>query len=179
MSGVTEGDGSTHGQRAGRDQDEEFMRFVQERQAALRRTAYLVTGSWTDGDDLLQESLTKVYLAWPRIESPAAAFSYTRTTMVRTWLNQHRRALTEVAVETLPEGRADEPDTALAVSLRGLLDDLPPAHRAVVVLRFYEDLTVPQIATALRLPEGTVKSQLSRALASLRGRLAQDGEVTT
>lgn len=178
MDGVPGGEGSGE-QRRGRDQDEEFMRFVQARQAALRRTAYLVTGSWTDGDDLLQESLTKVYLAWPRIESPAAAFSYTRTTMVRTWLNQHRRVLKEVAVETLPEAGADGPDTALAVSLRDLLDELPPAHRAVVVLRFYEDLTVPQIATALQLREGTVKSQLSRALASLRGRLAEDGEVAT
>lgn len=179
MSGVLGGDGRTGGRGAHDDRDEEFMQFVQERQSALRRTAYLVTGSWADGDDLLQESLTKVYLAWPRIESRAAAFSYTRTTMVRTWLNQHRRALTEVVVETLPERSAPEPDTALALSLRELLDDLPPAHRAVVVLRFYEDLTVPQIAAALQLREGTVKSQLSRALASLRGRLAEDGEVTT
>ncbi len=172
--------------------DEEFMQFVRERSLALRRTAYLLCGGWADGDDLVQESLAKVYVAWPRISSSKAVESYTRTTMLRTYLNNRRKWGREVTLAVLPERGTEDPDAALTVTLTRLLRDLPANQRAVVVLRFYQDLSVPQIAQELGIPEGTVKSQLSRALAVMRTQLgdptdeidesdddAQDKEVTS
>ncbi len=154
-----------------REHDEDFMHFVRERQAALRRTAYLLCGCWADGDDLVQEALSRVYVAWPRISSPHAVFSYTRTTMLRAHLNDRRKHGREIVVDDVPERPVIDVDPTLGLTLEGLLAQLPERQRVMVVLRFYDDLTVPQIAQELDLPLGTVKSGLSRALASLRGRL--------
>lgn len=154
--------------------DAEFMTFVRERSLALRRTAYLLCGDWSNGDDLVQESLAKVYVAWPRIGAQQAAFSYTRTTMLRTYLNEKRKWRREVTFDEVPEHPTDDRDTALTVTLSGLLRELPSKQRAVLVLRFYQDLSIPQIATELGLPEGTVKSQISRGLATMRTQLRQD-----
>ena len=153
--------------------DEDFMQFVRDRSLALRRTAYLLCGSWATGDDLVQEALAKIYVAWPRISSPAAVESYTRTTMLRTYLNHQRKYAREVTLSAVPERPVDDRDTALTVTLSGLLRELPSKQRAVLVLRFYQDLSVPQIATELGIPEGTVKSQLSRGLATMRTQLGE------
>ncbi|MDQ6715421.1 MAG: SigE family RNA polymerase sigma factor [Actinomycetota bacterium] len=176
-----------------RARDDEFMQFVRDRSLALRRTAYLLCGSWADGDDLVQESLAKVYVAWPRISSSRAVESYTRTTMLRTYLNSRRKWGREITLAVVPERGVDDQDAALTVTLSALLRELPPRQRAALVLRFYQDLSVPQIAEELGIPEGTVKSQLSRGLAAMRTRLddpdhpdddthdddAQDKEVTS
>ena len=151
--------------------DTDFMEFVRARSLALRRTAYLLCGDWSAGDDLVQESLAKVYVAWPRIAASQAVESYTRTTMLRTYLNEKRKWRREVHFEQLPEHPTDDQDTALTVTLSALLRELPTKQRAVLVLRFYQDLSVPQIAEELGIPEGTVKSQLSRGLATMRVRL--------
>lgn len=152
--------------------DEAFMEFVRGRSHALRRTAFLLCGDWASGDDLVQESLAKVYVAWPRIAASQAVESYTRTTMLRTYLNQRRKLGREVVLAAVPENPVNDRDAALTVTLSALLKELPPKQRAVLVLRFYQDLSVPQIAAELEIPEGTVKSQLSRGLASMRFRLA-------
>ncbi len=154
------------------------MEFVRERSLALRRTAYLLCGSWATGDDLVQESLAKVYVAWPRISSPRAVESYTRTTMLRTYLNHRRKWGREVTLAAVPDHGTDDRDTALTVTLSALLRELPSKQRAVLVLRFYQDLSVPQIATELGIPEGTVKSQLSRGLATMRTRLGDRSDET-
>ena len=163
--------------------DTEFMEFVRARSLALRRTAYLLCGDWSSGDDLVQESLAKVYVAWPRIAASQAVESYTRTTMLRTYLNEKRKWRREVNLGEVPEHPTDDNDTALTVTLSALLHELPNSQRAVLVLRFYQDLSVPQIAHELGIPEGTVKSQLSRGLATMRVRLGEpyqnDEEVTT
>ncbi len=151
--------------------DTDFMEFVRARSLALRRTAYLLCGDWSAGDDLVQESLAKVYVAWPRIAATEAALSYTRTTMLRTYLNEKRKWRREVYYGDVPEHPTDDQDTALTVTLSALLRELPAKQRAVLVLRFYQDLSVPQIAEELGIPEGTVKSQLSRGLATMRVRL--------
>ena len=156
--------------------DEAFMEFVRARSLSLRRTAYLLCGDWSSGDDLVQEALAKVYVAWPRIAATEAALSYTRTTMLRTYLNEKRKWRHEVTLDEVPEHPTDDRDTALTVTLSGLLRDLPSKQRAVLVLRFYQDLTVPQIAEELGLPEGTVKSQISRGLAAMRTQLTDDDE---
>lgn len=160
-----------------RSRDEEFMHFVRERSLALRRTAYLLTGGWAAGDDLVQEALAKVYVAWPRIASVQALESYTRTTMLRTYLNDRRKHGREVVLAAVPEHPTDDRDTALTVTLSALLRELPDKQRAVLVLRFYHDLTVPQVAEELGIPEGTVKSQLSRGLATMRTRLGPDADL--
>ncbi|MBB2986696.1 RNA polymerase sigma factor [Terracoccus luteus] len=150
-----------------------FAAFVTERQTMLRRRAYLLCGSWADGDELVQEALARVYVAWPRI-APGAETAYTRTTMMNLFLNDRRKKRREVLTDEPPEPQAATqtgPDRELALTLGGMLDDLPDAQRAVLVLRFWEDLTVPQIATATGVAEGTVKSQISRAVAALRHRL--------
>jgi RNA polymerase sigma-70 factor (sigma-E family) len=153
--------------------DEAFMDFVRARSLSLRRTAYLLCGDWSSGDDLVQEALAKVYVAWPRISATEAALSYTRTTMLRTYLNEKRKWRREVNLAEVPEHPTDDQDTALTVTLSALLRELPTKQRAVLVLRFYQDLSVPQIADELGIPEGTVKSQLSRGLATMRVRLGE------
>src|SRR5215207_6823168 len=152
--------------------DEAFMEFVRARSLSLRRTAYLLCGDWSSGDDLVQEALAKVYVAWPRIAATEAALSYTRT-MLRTYLNEKRKWRREVNLADVPEHPTDDQDTALTVTLSALLRELPTKQRAVLVLRFYQDLSVPQIADELGIPEGTVKSQLSRGLATMRVRLGE------
>ena len=153
--------------------DSDFMEFVRARSLSLRRTAYLLCGDWSSGDDLVQEALAKVYVAWPRIAATEAALSYTRTTMLRTYLNEKRKWRREVNLGDVPEHPTDDQDTALTVTLSALLRQLPSKQRAVLVLRFYQDLSVPQIADELGIPEGTVKSQLSRGLATMRVRLGE------
>jgi RNA polymerase sigma-70 factor (sigma-E family) len=153
--------------------DSDFMEFVRARSLSLRRTAYLLCGDWSSGDDLVQEALAKVYVAWPRIAATEAALSYTRTTMLRTYLNEKRKWRREVNLAEVPEHPTDDQDTALTVTLSALLRELPSKQRAVLVLRFYQDLSVPQIADELGIPEGTVKSQLSRGLATMRVRLGE------
>ena len=154
-----------------------FRAFVVERQTMLRRRAFLLCGNWADGDELVQEALARVYVAWPRI-GEGAETAYTRRTMMNLYLNEQRKrrreVLTDEAPEPSPTQRAgSDPDRELAMTLTDLLKDLPERQRAVLVLRFWEDLTVPQIAECTGVAEGTIKSQISRALAALRGRLAE------
>ena len=138
----------------------------------LRRRAFLLCGSWADGDELVQEALARVYVAWPRI-APEAAVAYTRRTMMNLYLNDQRKRRREVLTEATPEVADPGPDHDMAMTLSALLEDLPPKQRAVLVLRFWEDLTVPQIAECTGVAEGTIKSQISRGVAALRDRLAE------
>src|SRR6478672_7724255 len=149
-----------------------FRAFVQERQTMLRRRAYLLCGSWADGDELVQEALARVYVAWPRIATGAET-AYTRRTMMNLYLNDQRKRRREVLTDETPEPPSSDHDRELAMTLTDLLRDLPEKQRAILVLRFWEDLTVPQIAECTGVAEGTIKSQISRALAALRDRLAE------
>jgi RNA polymerase sigma-70 factor (sigma-E family) len=149
-----------------------FRTFVVEQQTMLRRRAFLLCGNWADGDELVQEALARVYVAWPRIGDGAEA-AYTRRTMMNLYLNQQRKRRREVLTDTTPEPVLEGHDRELAMTLTQLLEDLPEKQRAVLVLRFWEDLTVPQIAECTGVNEGTIKSQISRGLAALRSRLAE------
>lgn len=161
----------TRGAMRRRDEDA-FRAFVTERQRVLRRRAFLLCGTWPDGDELVQEALARVYVAWPRIAAGAAE-AYTRRTMLNLYLNDQRKRGREVLTDDVPEPTATGPDHELAMTLTDLLAGLPEKQRAVLVLRFWEDLTVPQIAACTGVAEGTIKSQLSRGLAALRDRLAE------
>lgn len=155
-----------------RTDEEAFRAFVTERQTVLRRRAFLLCGNWADGDELVQEALARVYVAWPRI-TPGAESAYTRRTMMNVYLNDQRKRRREVLTDQTPEPAVTDHDRELALTLTELLKDLPDKQRAVIVLRFWEDLTVPQIAECTGVAEGTIKSQISRALAALRDRLAE------
>lgn len=158
--------------------DEDFRQFVAARSPALLRTAYLLAGGDAAlAEDLLQTALTKAYLSWGRIRDRAAREAYVRATLATTatswWRRRwHGERATEVLPETaLPDGglEVDERDALWRLVLR-----LPVRQRAVLVLRFYEDLSEAETARTLGLSPGTVKSHTSRALAALRTELTKE-----
>ncbi|MEU0547576.1 SigE family RNA polymerase sigma factor [Micromonospora sp. NPDC005979] len=157
--------------------EEEFREFVAARSAALLRTAYLLAGDWATAEDLLQTALTKTYLAWKRLGGIEAVEPYARRVMVNTSTSWWRRRWHgERPTEVLPERPGlDEIERQLDRDLLWRhLKELPSRQRAVLVLRYYEDLSEAQTAALLDISPGTVKSQASRALATLRRRMGAD-----
>jgi RNA polymerase sigma-70 factor (sigma-E family) len=151
---------------------ETFRAYVAARSPALLRTAYLLTGNRADAEDLLQTSLAKTYLAWDRIREREAVDGYVRRVMVNTQTSWwRRRRVDEYPTGELPErasGRDAADDLALHDALWTALAGLPKRQRAMVVLRYYEDLSEAETAHVLGVSVGTVKSTTSRALAKLR-----------
>lgn len=163
---------------ARQEMEEEFREFVAARSAALLRTAYLLAGDWATAEDLLQTTLTKTYLAWKRLGEIEAVEPYARRVLVNTATSWWRRRWHgERPTEILPERAApDQIDEQLERdALWRHVKALPARQRAVLVLRFYEDLTEAQTAALLDISTGTVKSQTSRALNTLRQRLGAEG----
>ncbi|MFI9644326.1 SigE family RNA polymerase sigma factor [Micromonospora sp. NPDC051925] len=157
--------------------EDEFRDFVAARSGALLRTAYLLAGDWATAEDLLQTALTKTYLAWRRLGGIEAVEPYARRVMVNTSTSWWRRRWHgERPTEVLPErAGADEIEQQLdRDALWRHLRALPARQRAVLVLRYYEDLSEAQTAALLEISPGTVKSQTSRALATLRRRLGAE-----
>ena len=151
---------------------EAFRGYVAARSPALLRTAYLLTGNRADAEDLLQTALAKTYLAWDRIREREAVDGYVRRVMVNTQTSWwRRRKVDEYATDVLPErgtGRDATVDLALHDALWAALAELPTRQRAMVVLRYYEDLSETETAQILGVSVGTVKSTTSRALSKLR-----------
>ena len=154
--------------------DAEFTELVHGSWASLYRTAYLLLGDRAEAEDLVQTALAKTYAAWPRVRDLEAAPGYARTVLVNTAASWFRKKSwgKERPTEVLPES-AYHPDHTDRPTVIGALDQLPPRQRAVIVLRYYEDLSVAQAATALGCSEGTVKSQTHDALARLRDLLGE------
>jgi RNA polymerase sigma-70 factor (sigma-E family) len=154
--------------------DDEFAEYMAVRQGSLLRTAYLLCGDRHEAEDLLQTALAKLYLAWDKVRDPAARDAYARRILVNEHTSSHRRPWRrrEVLTERLPDVAADPvaPDDGTADALWRALLTLPPRRRAVLVLRYYDQLTESEIAAALGVTVGTVKSTASRALADLRTR---------
>ena len=154
--------------------DDEFTRFVAVRGSALRRTAYLMTGDWHDAEDLAQTALTRLYVAWPRVRLEGAD-AFARTILARSLVDSRRRFWRrESPTSDLPEIPDAEDHAEDRVDLERALAMLPVSHRVVLVLRFWEDMTVEQVAGALSISAGTVKSRTSRALESLRATMGPD-----
>ena len=155
-----------------RGDGEAFDEFVARAAAPLGRTAALLTGDRHLAEDLLQTALAKTYLRWHRLRDPNAAEAYVRRVMVTTLIKWRRRRWQgEIPADVLPEHATHADDYASADTrdlLRQALATLPPAQRAVIVLRYYEDLTEEQVARLLGCSRGTVKSRTFRALAMLR-----------
>lgn len=163
------------------DMEEEFREFVAARSGALLRTAYLLAGDWATAEDLLQTSLTKTYLAWKRLGEIEAVEPYTRRVLVNTATSWWRRRWHgEKPTEVLPEqpGPDRHEEAVERDALWQHVRTLPTRQRAVLVLRFYEDLSEAQTADLLDISIGTVKSQTARALATLRRRLgSSEGDL--
>ena len=151
--------------------DPGFRDYVTARSRSLLRTAYLLTGNRADAEDLVQAALAKTYLAWDRIEDRGALDGYVRRAMVNTHISWwRRRRLEEYPTDEIPDQAvADQTGSSdLADTLRRAVDRLPQRMRAAVMLRYFEDMTEAEVADALGVSLGTVKSTVSRAVAKLR-----------
>lgn len=154
--------------------DEEFSRFFAARASMLRSTAYLLCGDWHQAEDLTQTAFLKLYAAWPRLSRHDALDAYARRVVVRTFLAEFRRPWRRR--ERVTDNPPEQPivsggDTEERLLVWRALSLAPPKQRAVLVLRYWNDLSVEETAAALNCSTGNVKSQSSRGLAALRNRL--------
>lgn len=154
------------------EDEDEFRRFTAARWPGLVRTAYLLTGDLGHAEDLAQTTLIKAYRSWHRVRGVDDVDAYVRKILVNANRARFRaKRPVEFSVAAVPEHQAS-PDASGAVEERDVLfaalAGLPPRQRAIVVLRYWEDLAEGEVAALLGCSVGTVKSQASRALAKLR-----------
>ena len=155
------------------DSEAGFAAFVEQWSPALLRVAFLLTGDRWLAEDLLQTALLKTSRRWSRIADHQAAYPYVRRVLVTTYAGwRRRRRVSEVLTGQLPEHLPTDRDEAVPGRAVAALDALPPRMRAVIVLRYYEDLSEADTAAALGCSTGSVKSQASRGLARLRVELS-------
>lgn len=164
---------------------EGFAEFVEAREQALQRTAWLLTGDRDLAQDLVQTALVRVWPRWERILRRDDPEVYVRRVMINTWATWTRRRWRgETATEIVPDSPAPgdvATDVAARLAIRGALASLTARQRAVLVLRVFDDLSEAHVAQVLDCAVGTVKSTLSQALAKLRAdpRLAEFMEAET
>lgn len=164
--------------------DEDFVAFVSARWPSLYRLAWLLTGGQQTAEDVLQLALEKSYVKWGLIRQMGAPEAYVRRAVANTAISESRRSFLrhEVNREELPEPPTGsfEVGSDSRSLLWPLVCALPPRQRAVVVLRFYEDLTEARVAEELGCSIGTVKSQGHDAMQALRRGIGAwaTGEVT-
>ena len=159
------------------DRDADFTAYLQARQGTMLRTAYLLSGDRHQAEDLVQTAFAKLYLAWDRVRDRESVDAYVRRILVNEHNSLWRRAWkrNERPTEVLPEAAVvDEYDDGTSSELWTSVQTLPRKARAVLVLRYYEQLTEAETAEVLGISVGTVKSQTSRALATLRERTPAD-----
>ncbi|HIT76345.1 MAG TPA: SigE family RNA polymerase sigma factor [Candidatus Avipropionibacterium avicola] len=157
---------------------QDFSRFVAQHERMLLGFAQMIAGHRADAEDLVQTALAKAYLKWGRLHrDDFDAVAYIRRIIINEHHSLWRRAFKrrEYATEVMPEVGVEDihPDDELWEQVM----ELPPRQRAVIALRFYSDMSVADTADVLKCSEGTVKSQTSRALTTLRGHLDVDSVV--
>nr|WP_246221096.1 SigE family RNA polymerase sigma factor [Phytoactinopolyspora mesophila] len=160
-----------------------YREFVVARRRSLLRTAYLLCGEWHLAEDLVQDTLAKLYVAWRRVQRRDEVDAYARKALLNTYIDSRRRPWRrEHTTDTTRHDAstaalngsggsgdpADQGDPGMRRQLLDALADVPPRQRAVLVLRFWEDLSVEQVADLLNCRTGTVKSQTARGLDRLR-----------
>ena len=157
--------------------EDRFREFARSNAMTMRRSAFLLCGDWHLAEDLVQTALIKMHRAWPRVARTDRPVSYARKTLLRCWLDERRRPWrrAERRDGLVPDGADGAGDPVWAQQqqdLRGELFDglsaIPPRQRAVLVLRYFESLSVAETAEALGCSEGTVKSQTARGLAAMK-----------
>lgn len=159
--------------------DAEFSAWMAARQSSLMRTAYLLTGDHHQAEDLVQMTMAKVYLHWDKVHKRELVDAYARRILVNENNSIWRRAWKkrEVSSAEIPDRIAvrDVHDDGHGDALWDFVQTLPKRQRAVIVLRYYEELSEAEIADVLGISTGTVKSQASRALAALREKAPERG----
>ena len=153
------------------DRDIAFAQFVTAKGDGLQRTAYLLCGDWHRAEDLAQVTFTKLYRQWPKLADRDALDGYARKVLVRVFLSERRLGwfrrehVTAEHEEPGEQGWAPPEDRLM---LLAALARVPAGQRAVLVLRYWEDMSVGDTARLLECSEGTVKSQAARGLQALR-----------
>jgi RNA polymerase sigma-70 factor (sigma-E family) len=155
-----------------------FGEYVRSRGGVLLRAAQAMTGNRSDAEDLVQATLVKAYQSWNRVTDQGALDTYVRRVMVNTHISGwRRRRLDEYPTDEIPDSPAADAtgDSDLRDVVQRAVDRLPRQMRAAVMLRYYDDMTEPEVAAALGVSVGTVKSTVARAVAKLR----EDSELST
>ena len=147
-----------------------FVAYYTARYRSLRRTAYLLCGDWHEAEDLTQAAFVRLYLAWGRVRTDGA-HAYARRVLLNEFLGRRRRGREHPvdAVPDRPDPAGGSPDDRLDLS--AALRTIPARQRAVLVLRYWEGLSVGQTASLLGISSGTVKSQSARGLEALRAQV--------
>ncbi len=159
--------------------EDAFIEFAELAGPRLRRTAFLLCGDWHAAEDLAQTALAKVFVAWRRINYQDAAHAYATRTLINTYLADRRRKRpVELITDRVPDHPAEQYPAESRIVVMDALATLPPRARAVIVLRYWSDQSVEQVAGLLGCSTGNVKSQTARALDKLRAVLeAGDAEA--
>lgn len=149
---------------------EGFDGFYAEELRPLRRLAYLLTGNWSEAEELAQDAMERTYRAWHRISERDRPGAYARTVLLNRHRSLLRRAMVEAKHKVSHAGEATHSDVLSEdrLVLWSAVACLPVRHRQAVVLRFYEDLGENDIAQIMSCPVGTVKSLIHRGVARLR-----------
>ena len=163
-----------------REHDEEFVAFADSALPKLTRTAYLLCGDWHRAEDVAQEALVRLYVAWPRVDRREGLMAYARRTMLRLLIDQSRRPWRRAVSQAeardgavqVGDGTGEVRDRVVLVQA---LQQVSGRRRACLVLRYFNDLSVSETARLLGCTEGTVKSQTSRGLDELRAALRATG----
>jgi RNA polymerase sigma-70 factor (sigma-E family) len=159
-----------------RHAEEDFAEFAAAASPRLLRAAYLLCGNPHTAEDLAQTTLTKVFASWRRISRQDAVHAYATRTLVNTYLcDKRRKSSREVITSQLPEPAIEPPGPELRMVMLDALATLPPRSRVIVVMRYWADMSVEEVAQLLGCSAGNVKSQSSRALDKLRGVLSETG----
>ncbi|MYS21764.1 RNA polymerase sigma-70 factor, sigma-E family [Streptomyces sp. DvalAA-14] len=162
-----------------REPPADYLEFAAARSRHLFRTACLLTGDWHLAEDLVQETLAKMYRSWRRLNRTEAPVAYANTVLIRTFLSQRRRrSSAEYPSDRLPDTAGPVADAELRLTLLEALARMPPRDRAVLVLRYWEDRSVEQTAQVLHVSPAAVRAQCVRALQRLRGLLGDQSTDT-
>jgi RNA polymerase sigma-70 factor (sigma-E family) len=164
------------------ERDTEFVEFVTAQRTALVRMARLLTaGDGAAAEDLVQTTLTRLYLHWPRVRRAGNPVGYARTSLTHAFVDEQRRAYKrrELTTDVVTDRAAPDDDRDLPALVLAALAQLAPRQRAVVVLRHFLDLDVAETARILGCTSGTVKSQNAKALDRLRSVLEPEITVST
>lgn len=164
--------------------EQDFDDFATSAMPRLRVLAYAWCGDWHHSDDVVQDTMERLYAAWPRVRRRGEQYAYARTTLVRRLISENRRAWRrhetatldqagDEATSTHPRAEDNAEDSSQRLDVLQLLRHLPARQRAVAVLRFVEDLPVSDVADLLHCSEGTVKSQAHHARRLLQQHLVQ------
>ena len=155
-------------------EDDEFAEFANAYAERLRNTAFMLCHDWHLAQDLTQTALTKLFLSWRRAAQAENLVAYAQKILLRVYLDHRRRRSSSETVPGVLHEPAYRHNPELRLTMLDALGRLPARDRAIVILRYFEDYSVDQVADVLEIPASVVKSQTRRSLAKLRELLAAD-----